>query len=307
LRMDKNQNFDYLFSPAASLVYQPDKINYVRLSLNSAIRNPTLNDQYLNLNVGPAILKGNINGTDSLITAGSFVSFLNGGRFTDLLRYFKLNPIKPEKVKSIEVGYRTTLFGNTFIDMSYYYSYYTDFIGYRVGVKADIFASNFNLPRNIQVYRFASNAENSVTTQGYSVGINHYFAKYYQVAGNYSWNVLNTARTDSIIPAFNTPQNKFNLSVSARDLPINSSTSFGFNMTYKWIQGFNYEGSPQFTGFVPTYDLVDAQVSLGIQKINSTLKLGASNLFDNQQFQVYGGPRIGRMAYVSILYEFNKK
>ena len=307
LRMDKNQNFDLLFSPAASLVYQPDKINYVRFSINSAIRNPTLNDQYLNLNVGPAILKGNINGADSLITVTSFVSFLNGGRYTDLLHYFKVNPIKPEKVKSIELGYRTTLFGNTFVDMSYYFSYYTDFIGYRVGVTADIFAANFNLPRNIQVYRFASNAESGVTTQGYSIGINHYFSKYYQLAGNYSWNVLNTARTDSIIPAFNTPQNKFNLSLSARDLPINNSTSFGFNITYKWIQGFNYEGSPQFTGFVPTYNLVDAQVSLGIQKINSTLKLGASNLFDNQQFQVYGGPRIGRMAYVSILYEFNKK
>ncbi len=307
MRMDKNQNFNLLFSPAASLVYQPDKLNYLRLSLSSAIRNPTLNDQYLNLNVGPAILRGNVNGVDSLITVGSFFNFLDGRFDKGLLKYFRIDAIKPEQVKSAEIGYRTTLFGNTFIDMSYYYSYYTNFIGYRIGLKAVILEANSNFPRDIQAYRYAANAESTVTTQGYSVGINHYFAKYYQLAGNYSWNILNTARTDSIIPAFNTPQNKFNLSFSGRDLPITASTTFGFNVTYKWIQGFNYEGSPQFTGAVPTYDMVDAQVSLGLPKISSTLKIGASNLLNNAQFQVYGGPRIGRLAYVSVVYDFNKK
>ena len=51
LRMDKNQNFDYLFSPAASLVYNPNEINTLRFSFSSAIRNPTLTDQYLFYNV----------------------------------------------------------------------------------------------------------------------------------------------------------------------------------------------------------------------------------------------------------------
>ena len=51
-RTDKNENFDLLFSPAASLVWNPSDNNYLRVSFSSAIRNPTLTDQYLLLNVG---------------------------------------------------------------------------------------------------------------------------------------------------------------------------------------------------------------------------------------------------------------
>ena len=62
VRLDKNENFDYLFSPAASLVYLPTEKDVLRVSLSSAIRNPTLTDQYLNYDAGPAILLGNLNG-----------------------------------------------------------------------------------------------------------------------------------------------------------------------------------------------------------------------------------------------------
>ena len=59
VRMDKNENFDALFTPALSAVWTPDPKNIVRFSFSSAIRNPTLTDQYLNLNVGRATLLGN--------------------------------------------------------------------------------------------------------------------------------------------------------------------------------------------------------------------------------------------------------
>ena len=57
-----------------------------------------------------------------------------------------------------------------------------------------------------------------VTTQGFSIGLNYYFAKYYQLKGNYSWNVLNTNSDDPIIPAFNTPEHKYNIGFSGRDM-----------------------------------------------------------------------------------------
>ena len=49
VRLDKNQNFDPLLSPAASLVWTPKENQVIRASFSSAIRNPTLADQYLNL------------------------------------------------------------------------------------------------------------------------------------------------------------------------------------------------------------------------------------------------------------------
>ena len=33
------------------------------------------------------------------------------------------------------------------------------------------------------------------------------------------------------------------------------------------------------------------------------LKLGSSNLLNNRHFEVYGGPYIGRITYVSLLFE----
>ena len=118
---------------------------------------------------------------------------------------------------------------------------------------------------------------------------------------------MNTSTDDPIIPAFNTPEHKFNIGLAARDIPLkNTKMVWGFNTNYKWVDGFTFEGSPQFTGFIPAYGLLDAQVNLTVPKINSTIKIGASNLLDNQIFQTYGGPTIGRLAYASVLYEFRK-
>ena len=52
VRVDKNQNFDVVVSPAFSAVIKPGENDYLRFSLSSALRNPTLADQYLNLDVG---------------------------------------------------------------------------------------------------------------------------------------------------------------------------------------------------------------------------------------------------------------
>ena len=311
LRMDKNQNFDLVFSPAASLVWQPDAINFMRLSFSSAIRNPTLNDQYLNLNVGPAVLAGNIKGVDSLITVQSLLDYVGGVKNTNLV-YFNIPAIRPEKVKSVEVGYRTTLFDKVFLDASYYYSIYNDFIGYKIGVTAEFDpVTQFPIPSKTQVYRYAANSDNQVTTQGFSIGLNYYFSKYYQLSGNYSFNQLNTKVDDPIIPAFNTPLNKYNLGLSGRDVVWNIGgtriQNFGFSLNYKWVQGFVSQGSPQFTGPIPSYDLVDAQVSYNLKKINTIMKIGAANLLNKMQEQTYGGPKVGRLAYISFLYEFSKK
>ena len=308
VRMDKNQNFGYLVSPAASMVYKPNDDNYLRVSFSSAIRNPTLTDQYLNFNVGRAILSGNVDGVEDLVTIESFENFRNTLDRNEL-DSFDIAAIRPEKVKTLEIGYRTTLFESTFIDAGYYYSFYDDFIGYNIGLDFS-FQPGSNIPTGLQAYRYSANSINTVTTQGFSIGVNHYFAEYFKVAGNYSWNKLNiddAIEDDPIIPAFNTPEHKYNISFGGRKLPGPGNNTIGFNINYKWIQGFIFEGSPQFTGFIPDYNLLDAQVSYTMPSNNTTLKFGASNILNNKTFQTYGGPRIGRLAYASILYEWNKK
>jgi iron complex outermembrane recepter protein len=151
-----------------------------------------------------------------------------------------------------------------------------------------------------------------VTTRGVAVGLSYFFKKFFTLSGNYSYNILDRGgSTDPLIPAFNTPKNKFNIGLTARDLDTYLFKSIhlhnlGFGINYKWIEGFLYEGSPQFTVYVPTYSVLDAQVSYHLPKISSTFKLGASNVLDNRKFTVYGGPVVGRLAYFSILVELVK-
>ncbi len=311
-RLDKNKNFNFLVSPAASVIWNPHKNHTLRVSFSAAIRNPTLADQYLYYNVGRAILIGNITGYDSLVTIPSLLIYFNSLNPNDLV-YSKIDPIRPEKVKTAEIGYRTSLFNRLYFDLNYYFSYYTDFIGYKLAADIRFLPDNPAYFSYLQAYRVASNAEGAVTTQGFSIGGNLFFAKNFSVNGNYSWNVLNEASSsnDPIIPAFNTPAHKYNAGISGRDFDLNlfgwKTHHWGFNTNYKWVQGFDFTGSPQFTGFVPTYYAVDAQINKFIPKIHCTIKLGASNLTNNKQFQVYGGPRIGRMGYISLLFELEKK
>lgn len=305
-RLDKNQNFDYLFSPAISAVYTVRPNQIVRISFSSAIRNPTLADQYLFYNVGRAILLGNTKGYDSLVTIPSLLGYFIDGTN---LSYFNVAPVRPEKVKTIEVGYRGTIAKNFFLDVVGYYSRYKDFIGYKIGADVSVIPGNTLLYIN-NIYRIAANAESTVSTYGFSGGLSYYYKKHLTFSGNYSYNKLEKKTEDPLIPAFNTPLNKFNLNVCGRDLDFKLFNlirikNYGFCVNYKWVQGFQYEGSPQFTGYVPHYAFLDAQISKKIAEIKSTLKIGASNLLDKKAFTVYGGPATGRLAYISILVELN--
>lgn len=309
-RLDKNQNFKPVVSPAGSVVYKVNKNNSFRVSFSAAIRNPTLQDQYLYYNVGRALLVGNINGFDSLATLESIIDYYSEIN-RDTIVYNNIDPVRPEKVRSLEFGYKGTLFKRLFIDASYYYSWYRDFLGYRLGATTTFDEQNPNFLTQSQIYRVSANARDQVTTQGFSIGLTFGFAKYYAITGNYSWNRLDRRGSDDpIIPAFNTPEHKFNIGISGRDIELKIKNftlkNWGFNVNYKWIQGYLFEGSPQFTGFVPTYSLLDAQINYTVKKWYTTFKLGATNLLNNMQYQTYGGPRIGRMTYVSILFELDK-
>ena len=311
-RADKNQNFSWLFSPAASVVYRPNERSVWRLGFSSAVRNPTLQDQYLYYNVGRALLLGNLNGYDSLVTVDEVSDFLKAGpqaRADWQWQYYSREAVRPEQVRNVELGYRTTWWDRLYLDATYYYSWYTDFIGYHLGLRIedDPGGSAANRLSSVQAYRIASNVTEQVTTQGFSLGANYYFSRY-TLAGNYTWNVLNSGEDDPIIPAYNTPEHKYNLSLAGRDLDWNLGKGrCGFNVTYKWVEGFLFEGSPQFTGRIPSYSLVDAQVSWAKPDLVWQVKLGSSNLLNQKVVQVYGGPAVGRLTYVSLTWNAPSK
>ena len=117
LRIDKNQNFNFTNS-GSFLIYNLDdnKNNTIRATFTSAIRNPTLLNQYMYYNVGRAKLVGNINGYDSLVTIESLRTYTYSEFEEDSLEYFSVNPISPEKVKCLDIGYRGVINRKIYID-----------------------------------------------------------------------------------------------------------------------------------------------------------------------------------------------
>jgi iron complex outermembrane receptor protein len=307
-RVDKNQNYEALFSPALSAVFSPKKNHFLRVSFSSALRNPTLADQFLNLNVGPATLRGNLNGVDRLITFASFMEWRDTQAPSSLV-YFDIAPIKPEQARTIEVGYRATIFEKVFLDVSFYTTYYKNFIGFKIGIEAPTDSlgriSNFS---QIKAYRYSANSDNNVITQGANAGANYYYYKQHALTFNYSFNKLAKANEDDpIIPAFNTPLHKFNAGLNGRDvLKTDNGNSWGYAVNYKWVDYYFWEGSPQFTGPVPAFTVVDAQINYTLKKASTNIKIGCSNLLKNEHIEAYGGPMIGRMAFISVLYEWSK-
>jgi outer membrane receptor protein involved in Fe transport len=99
---------------------------------------------------------------ESLITAMNYQD-------VDTIEHFNVAPIRPEEVRTIEAGYRTTISDKVFVDLVVYHSWYNSFIGYKVGGTYYYeTATNLVIPQKI--YRVAANAVDEVTTRGVSIG-----------------------------------------------------------------------------------------------------------------------------------------
>ena len=103
------------------------------------LENPTLTDQYFDYDQGIATLKGNLNGfgyDEYFVQIDSLIAYFDGDYYNpEALRgsFIQVDPIQPEQVKTLETGFRTTLFDKLYVDASYYYSRYKNFIGYQIG------------------------------------------------------------------------------------------------------------------------------------------------------------------------------
>ena len=133
--------------------------------------------------MGRALLLGNIDGQfeagrDSMFTIDSFNEYRDspGGLLEGLgkLDYFNVDRIRPEQVKTVEVGYRGTHWENVYIDIGAYNSWYKDFIGYVVGLHTQ-FDQTTGFPiGGLQVFRVAANATSQVVTRGVNAGLTWY-------------------------------------------------------------------------------------------------------------------------------------
>nr|WP_199003318.1 TonB-dependent receptor [Flavobacterium sp. ASV13] len=161
LRYDKSQNFDGNLSPRVSFVYSAgeSKRHNFRLSYQTGFRNPTTQDQYIGLDLGPFALIGSApenldrfketvnvsaagqaiagqpatigmsgqNAYHNAYTVASVQAFAASANPADL-QVANIGLVKPEQVQAFEVGYRSVVQNDLSIDLNAYYNIYNDFM-----------------------------------------------------------------------------------------------------------------------------------------------------------------------------------
>jgi outer membrane receptor protein involved in Fe transport len=300
-RYDKNSNFKGRFTPRATALFKVAKDNYIRASFQTAYRFPTTQNQYINLQTGSARLIGGL---------PNFISYygLNDGATYDtatLNKYaatgqlgnaYQYKTFKPETVASWELGYKGVIAEKLLIDVYGFYAQYTNFIGLTALVK-DPFATGSYVQNAENTFGLYTNSTNKVHTTGAGISLDYRLPAGFIAGANYAYNHIsnndNGQQTD-----FNTPTNKFNLSFANYTI----AKYYGFNITYRWQQSYLYQTS-FITGTTPAFGTVDAQISMKIPHMTSSIiKIGASNLLNKYYVDAIGNANIGGLYYVSFGY-----
>jgi len=237
----------------------------------------------------------------------------------DLLVISNLEKTRPERINSFEVGYKSVLLDNKLVvDLDAYTNVYSGFLGQvevsvpylkaapdeptlqnqaQVGTDEAVIAA-LTANRNAQQtrYRVYTNAKNKYNNYGSSLGLTYNFFQKFTVAGNINYNnIVANEERDVFVTGFNTPNWITNFSFGNREVVKN----LGFNVVWKWQDSFLWE-SPLANGTVPAYHTFDAQVSLKIPQLKTSIKAGAANIFNQRYIQYAAGPTIGGLYYVAI-------
>jgi outer membrane receptor protein involved in Fe transport len=169
IRYDKSLNFDGNVSPRVSFVYSAgaQKSHNFRASYQTGFRNPTTQDQYIGLDLGPFALIGSapenlmrfsetLNVSAAAVSAGAGATVVMDGRnaynnsytlpsvqafgaalaakpsdvagAAALLESANVQMVRPEEVKAYELGYRTVINNDLSIDLNGYYNQYNHFL-----------------------------------------------------------------------------------------------------------------------------------------------------------------------------------
>lgn len=335
IRYDKNANFQGRFTPRIGALFALDeqKNHNIRTSFQTGFRMPTLQAQYIDLNLGPFKFIGALRPSDesyriidnnySLESVLAFQDSLarqtrgtnNPSDYADLLRTLRIENIRPERVSALEVGSRHLIANRIFIDLDYAYSWYVDFIGTidLVGPRrflqpdgqwyAGQLTPDSIRAQNFVQYRRYYNSPSRVSTHNVSVAFQYTINRRFFLNTNFAFAEIiltEEAKRDRLIAGFNTPRYRVNAYLNGRELLKNKRLSF--SLGYRWVNAYFFQ-EPFHERIIPTYQIADLQVSYKFPKLNSLFRIGGQNILNNRHVEVPGGPMLGAMYYIQWVYD----
>ncbi len=342
IRYDKSQNFDGFVSPRVAFVYSAGAVkkHNFRLSYQTGFRNPTTQDQYIGLDLGPFALigsapdnlsryketrdvsaSGQAIGVPSTVELSGVEAYNNSYTLASVqafgvsqnpadLQVADIGLVKPEKVQAFELGYRSVINNDLSIDINTYYNIYNDFL---------------NQARVITPYY------GTVGTDSADPSVQQTYAalafgdrRVYQIYTNSKTEVTSLGfgiglskkvyKDFEVGVNYNHAQFDFDQAQDPSFIPgFNTPKhrvkgSFGNAKLFKNF-GFNmnirwnteYLWQASFAdGMVPENTVFDAQINYAIPSLKSVFKLGATNLFGKDYIQVIGAGAIGQQWFASL-------
>lgn len=323
LRADKNEYYDLKWNPRFTAVYSATSLHHFRFSFQNGFRFPSIFEAFSNVNSGgvkrvgglPVMSSGIFENAYKRASIDAFQSAVikdvnQSGLTKDaaiinnqgLLQKNDYTYVKPEQIRSFEVGYRGALLDeNLQVDVDFYYNRYKDFIAQvemnipRTSV-ADSVPFYLN-DRNLQDrYRMWTNSKTIAYNYGAGASVRYTLPASYTLATNVTFARLQRrSQNDGLEDGFNTPRWMINVSAGNTNVYRN----IGFMITYRWQDSYYWQ-SFLVNGTTPAFQTVDAQLTKKFKSLG--LKVGGSNIFNHYYHSFLGGPAVGGFYYTSLTY-----
>lgn len=282
-RMDDHEHYDRQFSPKAGIVVRPVPGQNFRVTYNRAFKSPTI--------LQTSFFIPDWNAATSIYgnTGGFTVKRPDG---TVVATY---DPLQPEENTTWEFGYKGVLFQDRlFVDLAHYRSSYEDFMsplaiisdpfgtglsGEASGMQSYAYDAEGNLlsaPNTFPAYVLTYYNLGRAEVNGTDAGINFIVSPRVSVRANLSLIDLESVDVPAgreEATALNSPELKWTLGARLQDFGRLTG-----GLTLRHVDEY-YFRSGSNRGYVPGFTTLDASLGYRLDRYNTTLSLGVSNLF----------------------------
>ncbi len=312
LRWDDHQDYKSNWSPRIAAVYHLDEESkhFFRASFQTGFRNPSIQEGFFRLQLTSAF-------TNVGSAQRSLDNFVYQGRTGQTYTMAQIieedgrgfTAVQPERNTLYEIGYKgLTLKDRLLIDLNAYFTEYRDFIIRPVMVFRP------GTP-DFQLFAIRQNRQEAVQSYGLGLNVDYKLTEKLRLGVNYNWNDFDSNDFTPSNPGvddevekeaflrelqFNTPEHRVGVFLTAGKL--GPGHRLGFSAAWKYSSSYHY-----FANFgenrIPDINTTDLSVSLALPELNAVVKLGGSNVFQQEYTYIYGGAPIGAIYYLSFLYQ----
>ncbi|HEX6373252.1 MAG TPA: TonB-dependent receptor [Longimicrobium sp.] len=281
-RYDTHENYDAQFSPKAGIVVRPATGQNFRVTYNRAFKSPTILQTSFHIPDWNAVttIYGN--------TRGFTVKRPDGSIFREY------SPLEPEENTTWEFGYKGVIADRVFVDVAHYRSRYENFMSPLAVIGDGLGLGAAGQPAGTQVWAYDADGNRinntlgnpaltltyynlgSARLTGTDAGVNVVITPRINVRGTLSLIdisdvAVEAGREEST--TLNSPELKWTVGAGFQDFGrLTGGLSMRHVDEYYFRSGAN-------RGFVPGFTTVDANLGYRIDRFNTQISLGVSNLF----------------------------